>query len=112
MDAQLKAKWIEALRSGKYAQAVGRLRDDENCYCCLGVLCDISGLGLWGGNSYRVDDDVSFFGLPGRLQKEAGLSLTEAGELWGRNDGICGRPKCSFEQIADYIEANIPADVA
>jgi hypothetical protein len=40
MDAELKRKWVEALRSGKYEQASGKLRVG-NKFCCLGVLCDL-----------------------------------------------------------------------
>ena len=41
-------KLIEALNSGKYTQAMGRLHiasDDK--YCCLGVACEIAELGNW-----------------------------------------------------------------
>lgn len=41
-------KWIKALRSGRYKQGVKRLRGDDK-FCCLGVACDISGLGSWIG---------------------------------------------------------------
>ena len=37
-------KLVDALRSRKYKQGVGRLRIDDK-FCCLGVACDISGLG-------------------------------------------------------------------
>lgn len=34
-------KWVEALRSGEYAQTrAGALRDSTG-YCCLGVACDL-----------------------------------------------------------------------
>lgn len=42
MDADLKAKWVAALRSGEYQQTTGALRK-EGGYCCLGVLCDVAG---------------------------------------------------------------------
>lgn len=38
MDKKLKAKWVEALVSGKYQQIQGRLHDGVGGYCCLGVL--------------------------------------------------------------------------
>lgn len=53
MDAELKEKWVEALRSGKYDQADGVLRKRDwhvetqrpgnftNSFCCLGVLADV-----------------------------------------------------------------------
>lgn len=38
MPKELKAKWLAALRSGKYKQATGVLCDKAGGYCCLGVL--------------------------------------------------------------------------
>ena len=40
MNPQVKEKWIDALRSGKYEQGSEKLRG-VNGYCCLGVLCDL-----------------------------------------------------------------------
>lgn len=45
-------KWVAALRSGEYEQTKGALRRDGGDsgrvgYCCLGVACDVSGLGEW-----------------------------------------------------------------
>jgi fatty acid-binding protein DegV len=37
MDKDIKAKWLEALRSGRYRQGEGALRVDDK-FCCLGVL--------------------------------------------------------------------------
>ena len=42
MDATWKAKWVAALRSGEYKQGRGRLRSEDDEYCCLGVLCEIA----------------------------------------------------------------------
>jgi hypothetical protein len=51
MDPTVKAKWLEALRSGKYAQGAGSLRSTSpsgnNAYCCLGVLCDLRDPNGW-----------------------------------------------------------------
>ena len=41
MEVTFKAKTIEALRSGKYTQIHGRLKDGENCYCVVGLLCHL-----------------------------------------------------------------------
>lgn len=48
MDAQRAEieRWAQALESGKYAQATGKLRvvvNDEPSFCCLGVYADICG---------------------------------------------------------------------
>lgn len=42
MDAAIKAKWIDSLRSGDYKQGKGALRRLEDSYCCLGVLCEVA----------------------------------------------------------------------
>lgn len=44
MNPEIKAKWIEALRSGNYAQTRDGVLYDGEGYCCLGVLCDVVGL--------------------------------------------------------------------
>lgn len=41
MNEDVKRKWVEALTSGRYAQAHKVLRT-ETGYCCLGVLCDLA----------------------------------------------------------------------
>lgn len=40
MDKNVKRRWIRALKSGKYTQTQGCLKDDFG-YCCLGVLTDL-----------------------------------------------------------------------
>jgi len=40
MNTEVKQKWIDALRSGKYEQGSEKLRSVTG-YCCLGVLCDL-----------------------------------------------------------------------
>lgn len=40
MNADIKQRWVEALRSGQYKQGSGGLKIN-NCYCCLGVLCEL-----------------------------------------------------------------------
>ena len=47
--------WVQALRSGKYAQYLGYLHTNGG-FCCLGVACDISGLGEW----YKLYDRSCF----------------------------------------------------
>ena len=38
-----QTRWIEALKSGLYAQGVFALRRDDK-FCCLGVACEIFGV--------------------------------------------------------------------
>lgn len=105
MNGELKAKWLEALRSGKYKQGRGRLRDESNQFCCLGVLCDVGGLGAWG-----IDDGGYFYEVNGwksTLVPPASdvIDRYEA-DLMALNDGN----RLSFKEIADWIEENIEED--
>jgi hypothetical protein len=47
--------WIEALESGKYQQGTGQLRNGD-CFCCLGVACDLSDAGQWKHVGYVGSD--------------------------------------------------------
>ena len=105
-------QWVEALRSGHYQQARGRLKRDAG-YCCLGVLCDISKLGKWVNNNnesaYQMKNRCSWQGhLPPEVTAWAGItpkcSVTYGGDLTGLakiNDKLAK----SFPQIADLIES-------
>lgn len=75
MDKKLKKKWVEALLSGEYEQGAGCL-EDEGKYCCLGVLCDVSGVYSEGTGYLCVDDD--FILLPKEEQEEL-ASLNDYG---------------------------------
>lgn len=117
MKPELKTKWIEALKSGKYKQAVGSLKVEhpmtgEKAYCCLGVLCDISGIEFkskksYYGNpktiQYTLDEEYIWSGMipPSDLNK-LGLTDSVAGTLAEKNDS--GVP---FTKIADYIEEHL-----
>lgn len=92
MKAKLKAKWVEALRSGKYEQGKYYLSDGGK-FCCLGVLCDVRGL--------RPERNSDLYAYPLRDV----LSFHDCEVLAGMND----RGK-SFAEIADYIEQHIPAE--
>jgi hypothetical protein len=51
MKPEVKQMWLEALRSGKYKQGKHQLRSG-NKFCCLGVLCEVSGMPY---SSYATD---------------------------------------------------------
>lgn len=90
MDAELKSKWTDALRSGEFKQHRGSLHEgeegSERALCCLGVLWVLSGrpaaiTHLW----------------------EANFSPAQKAALIDLND----QEKKSFAEIADYIDANL-----
>ena len=94
MDAKLKAKWVNALRSGKYKQAFGRLHYCEpDTFCCMGVLGKQLGIGteqlLSHGRLYILTRDT-----PVPMRHEMALA--------DMNDS--GVP---FELIAGFIHENL-----
>lgn len=105
MDAQLKAKWVEALRSGKYQQVRGTLREGKRGFCCLGVLADIQGCS-WAGHGIPEIEGISVINrtIPGHLQEvHAGaLAIDDQRTLAAMNDS--GVP---FTEIADHIEGHL-----
>lgn len=105
MLPELKAKWVEALRSGKYKQGILCLRSFDDKFCCLGVLCDIEKVPCFrSGDRYLYDYIVYKMGgcLPTVKLDEIGLSHAEMDVLVDMNDH--GR---TFAEIATYIEENL-----
>ena len=73
IDKERITIWCEALESGIYQQAIGKLKDG-NGYCCLGVACEISNLGEWTySGEYSTDDGITRFTLPLIVQNWYGL---------------------------------------
>ena len=129
---ELHESWIKALRSGKYKQGRRQLRSGDK-YCCMGVLCDISGFGKWenrsdidaiGNDNYSYVVDVYVGGdkveekqresfyipdivatLAGIAPRGRGLSSNEK-SLTYMNDFL----ELSFMEIADWLEGKLPKD--
>lgn len=126
MKADIKAKWVAALRSGQYAQTEGVLRNEEG-YCCLGVLCDLyakeTGMEWFTQNNEHFTMHGNDGVLPLEVRRWADLphehgkyvevmtnedgetdppypaspSLTELNDRWGYD----------FKQIAEVIEEQL-----
>lgn len=112
MEKALKEKWLKALRSGRYKQtrkALKRQSENGDCrYCCLGVLCDVSGEGKWvelGCREIRYTfvDGTMAGALSPEFKKRHGIPLKTMNLLIAMNDDN----GMSFEEIADWIETNI-----
>lgn len=112
MDKALKAKWLEALRSGKYKQGQRKLRNQKDEFCCLGVLCDISGQGQWkrGDNSstycYYKEWESGYCCLPSFMEEFSGIGAGTEEDLIALND----IDELSFSEIAEWIEENIKGE--
>lgn len=100
MDATLRQKWIDALRSGKFRQAQYTLKDEDGGYCCIGVLCKIQ-----RASFAKLKKDRGTLQIAGTLPRAltGGLEAYELSALSRLND-CSGK---SFAEIADYIEQNI-----
>jgi hypothetical protein len=113
MDADLRAKWVAALRSGDYIQGEGALKrqdvDDQVRHCCLGVLCEVldvpqvrreldGGVSRW---AFGEEHEEGY--LPAAIQDQAGLASAVMTSLARMNDS--GR--YDFKAIADYIDQNL-----
>lgn len=115
LDPEIKAKWITALTDGSFKQCRGSMaaeigtNDDGSKiigYCCLGVLCAITGKDMFIPPDRRTinrDEDYS------HAAKIIGCELdfrTRHSCLPELNDGYAVRntPQHSFAEIAKIIE--------
>ena len=109
-------QWIEALRSGKYTQTKQCLKNDKG-FCCLGVACEISGLGQFEAKKEVLEylpDGNNVMGIVHKYLGESTELPEEVFTLMGlpysefeqdlikmNDDGI------SFSEIADYLEEKL-----
>lgn len=121
MNPEMKAAWTAKLRSGEIKQARGVLQESDGSMCCLGVLCEISGVGEWVDDSdddwgeepffaYEVGDYRKSAQPPKAVLDAVGLPATPAVvyndtkvDLWYLNDQY----HLTFEQIADLIDEQL-----
>jgi hypothetical protein len=98
MDTKLKKKWVAALRSGKFKQGSLALLA-QGSYCCLGVLCRVSGMTPQAIKNLECEEGDTNGLLPKSLRKEFGITDRQQRALALMNDD-----GCSFDAIADRIE--------
>lgn len=111
MNPEAKAKWLEALRSGDYVQGRSRLQDENGCNCCLGVLARIQGVRVEAtsyGNTFHfgadtVHGDFEYSSNYCPPDEFCDIGPTAQNTLIAMNDS----QEKSFNEIADYIEANL-----
>lgn len=116
MSPELKALWLNALRSGEYRQTTGTLKDTDG-YCCLGVLCHVaSEAGMIPSDMTIVEDanrleaalitdDGSWSDCKELEEGSFGLSGHIIMECMERNDGTSEDvDRQDFVAIADWLE--------
>ena len=108
MKKSVAKDWVAALRSGKYKQGKpGQLKDSEGNYCCLGVLCEISGLEYQGSNGTLPYSVQIFSGLKssnGRFDYSLNLADLNDNHFNGFYCPVTIKERYTFEEIADIIE--------
>lgn len=111
MRKEIKAKWLENLRSGKYPKGRKCLRSTiEESYCCLGVLCEQYTKGTWSKSSpfsarYNFTDkegDVSGSYLTPGMRVWARINSDDVDKLAKLNDATT-----TFKEVIEYIEENL-----
>jgi hypothetical protein len=121
LKPKFKAKWVKALRSGKYKQGQAALNPTEGHYCCLGVACVVNGNALTKEVRFGLlKPEHTKLGLP--LPHEArewwevlpypetrlDSPCVRIGKRWRRltelNDDVQGY---DFNKIADLIEEQL-----
>jgi hypothetical protein len=131
MKKEIAKLWTKALRSNKYKQGKFTLRNHDNSFCCLGVLCDLYNKEQKKkkkklldvvkitcqieGKCYKYDNATSY--LPTIVKKWAGMKTTkgefiknddyEFYNLAAFNDGDYNGKAKSFKQIAKIIDDNV-----
>lgn len=120
MKPEIKQKWLNALRGGEYSQGRYQLHDEDDRFCCLGVLCDLylkehNKEWIKGEEqfAYLIPSGDNAFGevLTQEVVEWSGLELHNP-ELIVNNKGVVisdlnDTENYSFDQIADLIEAQL-----
>lgn len=124
MKTEIKERWLEALRSGDYEQGTRTLRNANDHFCCLGVLCDlaeqegvvtheIAAPGRYaytGAEAYDEWRSSSTTTLPTAVAKWAGLDWNNPSVIAGDEErSLAGinDEGASFSEIADLIEEHL-----
>lgn len=94
-------KWVAALRSGKYKQGYGCLREGGR-FCCLGVACDIFDSDEWQSANFFMDEDLI---LPTAVRDWLGLQDVEGTHGSGDTLTYINDSGKNFSEIADIIES-------
>lgn len=115
MPADIKRKWLKALRSGDFSQTKNALENKDG-NCCLGVLCRVLEVPVTPAPEHDNSGRTYFAGaagyLPPSILEQIGLTDEDQHTLSYLNDGnyseANGKDKGkSFKTIARIIERNI-----
>ena len=120
-QAMHRTQWIRALRSKLYKQGESYLRQDtadkkDQEYCCLGVACNISGLGKW--NRFTVTEGLYEYTVEGKegveeITQAASSTLPQAVADWlglaaSRGDMVLNGVSTSLSILNDTDKLEFP----
>lgn len=114
MKPAIKKQWVAALRSGKYKQTEGALKEwngtsHRSGYCCLGVLRElmpakVKEVARKGGDELLSSAQLKWAGLTEKRQLSLAKMNDEVGYDAGKNKNYHVN---DFKKIADHIEKNL-----
>lgn len=91
LNKYVKKKWVDALRSDKYTQTFQVMKAQKNgsdCFCALGVLCDIMDPDKWNKDEYGMNywgEDPSVL-IQKEILNSIGLTRDDMRNVWALND--------------------------
>jgi hypothetical protein len=111
MNNNVRLDWVAELKHGNYIQGIGKLKDENNQYCALGVLCSLyiqknPGRAAW----VKKDGEYYFaqtFGSKIVVVEEENVQLPDVVKYWAgltKNDPIFVLPE--DEKEISLIEVN------
>ena len=107
MKKTWKKKWVAALRSGKYKQTRQQLaykhNDGDKSYCCLGVLCDITGKRYKGNHAYPHKGITKLVFPKGVTHSQ----VMDDGSVYDSAALLNDCKRWSFKRIATWVEKNL-----
>lgn len=103
ITTEIKQKWVEALRSGKYTQSRSRLRSDSG-YCCLGVLCDVIEPAEWRCHTTELSSGIINNWSYGDNETDNYITLRGDMPITQKLIDMNDTEGKTFSEIADYIE--------
>ncbi len=107
MKKEIADKWVAALLSGKFPHGQGKLfndgsnhaKDGRPGFCCLGVLCEISGIPYDKNSSYLPAEVANWAGM----SNSRGTAINYDGTLKVNLPYLNDKGNKSFTDIAEVI---------
>lgn len=103
IDQNIKNRWLDALRSGNYQKCELTMRDQNDCFCALGVLADVVAPNDWVKNEYGWNNK-GFDPYDGNNYRNKFNPWYVSDENDGTSNDI---DPSTFDQVADWIEENL-----